>query len=726
MTSRSSQFLALLAASLLLLAGCGTSYTPTGSTADFIVRTSASDVNTNGQVSLSSLFPNGEPAPVSWSLQDGDNADSLGQGRVDAAGLYTPPNALSKDFVTVHIHAELLNHPSDATTLTLRIHPGFVQPLLPEVATLSAGASMEASAQITEVGAGSVNWSLSSSPASLSPADGLGSLSGEECRHLNLQYTTCKVTYIAPPVLPPAGAVYLVASVNGSAATATSEILLNNHGLNSVPSANQAIQGANAVLGSSGGNDNDYDTYTSRSGKSYIADCCGGTLGALLQDNEKNDYILSNNHVLAESDQARIGDTIDQPGLMDGACTPLSDAASTLHPIGALKAYVPIASRQTNVDAALASVNPGAVAPDGAILQLGKLQNGNVLAAAPPTAGTGEELKPDNLGMQVVKSGRTTGLTCSQIEAIDLAVKVNYFKDCAETQPYYTKTFENQIAIGGNHFTDSGDSGALVLDASNAEPIGLYFAGGTDGKGTELSLVNPIGDVLKELGATIGSNLRVVGSATPHPVACIDYDLPETQPAPQIPQAWRARVQATESSPAMEELSGSGILGTAAGVSLDDATQPALIVYVDRNQPDVAVPAEIGGLRTQVISTTAAAVAHGDAPLRPVPVAGIHLPADVLSHAEKIRARYEAQILSNPSVFGVGVAQSLDQPKEAALLVLLDIQQLPQTMPAVLDGVRLRYMRLQRFHVTRSLEANGPTPPSCAVAGTSALAWKAR
>jgi hypothetical protein len=72
------------------------------------------------------------------------------------------------------------------------------------------------------------------------------------------------------------------------------------------------------------------------------------------------------------------------------------------------------------------------------------------------------------------------------------------------------------------------------------------------------------------------------------------------------------------------------------------------------------------------------------------------------------------------------VAQSLDQPKEAALLVLLDIQQLPQTMPAELDGIRLRYMRLQRFHVTRSLEANGPTPPSCAVAGTSALSWKAR
>jgi hypothetical protein len=41
----------------------------------------------------------------------------------------------------------------------------------------------------------------------------------------------------------------------------------------------------------------------------------------------------------------------------------------------------------------------------------------------------------------VAKSGRTTGLTCGGISAIDLDVKVDYYLDCAETRPYLTKTF---------------------------------------------------------------------------------------------------------------------------------------------------------------------------------------------------------------------------------------------------------------------------------------------
>jgi hypothetical protein len=116
--------------------------------------------------------------------------------------------------------------------------------------------------------------------------------------------------------------------------------------------------------------------------------------------------------------------------------------------------------------------------------------------------------------MDVAKSGRTTGLTCSSINAVALTVKVDYYKDCAETQPYTTKTFENQIGIGGTHFTDSGDSGALVLDASNAQAVGLYFAGGTDGDGNGLSVVNPIGDVLHELSTETGSPLSLVGTNT--------------------------------------------------------------------------------------------------------------------------------------------------------------------------------------------------------------------
>lgn len=721
---------ALVTAGLLSLAGCGGfSYSSSASKTGFLISASGSDVNTNGQVSLSSLFPDGEPAPVQWSVAKGDNAGTLGEGRIDATGTYTPPNALSQDTVAVEIRAALTRDPERSTSVTLRIHPGFVQPLMPEVATLALRSSLRASAQITEVGAGTVNWLLSTNAAGTGSSNGLGRLAQSGCQHFNQQYTTCTVTYTAPAELPPAKTVYLVASVNGTQTIAASKILLNDHDLNSTPAANQAIQATHALLGSSGGNDNDYDTYKTPSGKTYIADCCGGTLGALVRDSSGRQYILSNNHVFAESDQAKIGDTIDQPGLMDGACTPLSDASSKVHPVGTLRAYVPIDSSRSNVDAALASVRPGAINSTGSILELGHLRNG-ILEAAPPVAGTGEVLKPDNLGMDVVKSGRTTGLTCSHIGAIDLMVKVNYYKDCAETQPYYAKTFRHQIAIEGANFTDSGDSGALVLDASNARAIGMYFAGGTNGAGETLSLVNPIHDVLAELGSALGRQLEIVGTRTPHSVACINYNPAGRTEARVIPQLWHERVQAAIASSAYKHfvrgLPAGTILGTAAGASLDDSEYPALIIYVDHDHAAMPVPAIIDGLRTQVITTTANALTQGDAPRQPEEPAEIHLPAQALAHAENVVAAHAERLIRDPAILGVGVTQSLDRPTEAAVLILIDLRKIPREMPVTIDGLRVRYMRLQRFHVTRERSDVLPPAASCAISGKSTGQWKPR
>ena len=93
--------------------------------------------------------------------------------------------------------------------------------------------------------------------------------------------------------------------------------------------------------------------------------------------------------------------------------------------------------------------------------------------------------------MRVAKSGRTTGLTCGSISAVSLDVSVDYYRDCAETKPYLTKLFTNQVAMSGDRFSDAGDSGALVVDANNAEPVGLFFAGGTDAAGVGQGVANP-------------------------------------------------------------------------------------------------------------------------------------------------------------------------------------------------------------------------------------------
>src|SRR5215471_17598913 len=74
--------------------------------------------------------------------------------------------------------------------------------------------------------------------------------------------------------------------------------------------ANQVKQGLPISLGTSGGNVHDL---THRF-------CCSGTLGALVADTSNTQFILSNNHVLADTDTATPGDDISQPGLADLGC----------------------------------------------------------------------------------------------------------------------------------------------------------------------------------------------------------------------------------------------------------------------------------------------------------------------------------------------------------------------------------------------------------------------
>jgi hypothetical protein len=711
-----------LTALVVCLAGCGVGQFDSGTAnGAFSIAASSSSVNSNGQIQLSARTPMGESAAVVWSIAGGENASSLGEGRIAASGLYTPPAALSEDTVRIQIAAHLKNDPMQTASTVVSITPGFVQSLLPENAALTAGSTMEATAEIAEVNAGSVHWSLSAAGPAGSDA---GTLSNASCQRSLDQYTTCKVSYTAPS-LPTPGAVYLKATVNGSAVAVPLKILLNNSGVNSSPVINQAAQTAAVALGSSGGNDNDYDTYQNAKGGSYVADCCGGTLGALVEDGKKNQYILSNNHVLAESDQGKSGDTIDEPGMIDDGCVPLSHAGSTLRPVGTLKYLVPLSTSQSNVDAALAQVAPGAVDPAGSILQLAAPHAAgpnDMLGAAPPVAGDGEVLDASNLnGLKLAKSGRTTGLTCSTVAAVDLSVKVEYFKDCAETQPYYTKTFVNQIGIAGDRFSDSGDSGALVVDAANAQPVGLFFAGGTDGDGHGLSIANPIGDVLRELGEQTGGSMSIVGTTTPHPVACVRYD---TKTAPEnvpVSAAAKARAQfVAQTTGASLVNSESGILGVSGGGSLDHPGEAAVILYVDKMKAYVSVPQTVDGLRTQVIPTDAAALARDAAPLAPPTTDGVTLSENILAGAEAVVQEYAPRLLQDPSIFGVGVGQSLDNPQDPALLVLVDPDVTPRAMPATIGGLRVRYMKLHRFHVTRSKYAGPNAAPSCAIKKTTA------
>jgi hypothetical protein len=157
----------------------------------------------------------------------------------------------------------------------------------------------------------------------------------------------------------------------------------------------------------------------------------------------------------------------------------------------------------------------------------------------------------------------------------------------------------------------------------------------------------------------------------------------------------------------------SGILGLDAGRSLDAPDEAAVIVYTDKNKPGVAVPKVIGGFRSLVIPSDAASVNAGTAPTTLATVEGIHLSAETLRAASLIERRYAPQVMNDPAFFGVGITESYDNPSEAALLVLTDLTKTPESLPALVGGMRVRYLRINRLHVTRAKSSGSPRPSSC-------------
>ncbi|MHB8078740.1 MAG: Nal1-like putative serine protease [Candidatus Krumholzibacteriia bacterium] len=217
--------------------------------------------------------------------------------------------------------------------------------------------------------------------------------------------------------------------------------------------------------------------------------CCGGTLGSLLTDGT-NQYILSNTHVFAmdivlggNNLVAAIGDPVIQPGLIDVGCvaTNAQDVA-TLYTLASLPT--------ANVDAAIAKTITGMVRTDGAILEIGTLSKSTVAAY---------------VGQLVKKSGRTTGLTRSNVTGLNGTVSITYETECAGTTAF-TKTFTGQLIMANlaSKFLNSGDSGSLMVEdiATNPRAVGLLFAGSSSS-----AIANPINEVL----AWFGPNFTMVG-----------------------------------------------------------------------------------------------------------------------------------------------------------------------------------------------------------------------
>jgi hypothetical protein len=69
--------------------------------------------------------------------------------------------------------------------------------------------------------------------------------------------------------------------------------------------------------------------------------------------------------------------------------------------------------------------------------------------------------------------------------------------------------------------------------------------------------------------------------------------------------------------------------------------------------------------------------------------------------------------MQNPAFFAVGVGQSLDNPRDAALVIYVDRKRVPARLPSTIDGLRTRYIVMDRLHVTRSYAEHIPSLSHC-------------
>jgi hypothetical protein len=188
-----------------------------------------------------------------------------------------------------------------------------------------------------------------------------------------------------------------------------------------------------------------------------------GTIGCLARGRtaprRSRLLVLSNNHVLANSNNAVFGDSILQPGPYDGGINPRDR-------IAILERFVPIdfSGRPNYVDCAT-----GWAWPDLVRKELVRLVGGN-----PAFFRIGSLPVNPVLGMVVGKSGRTTQLTQGRISAIGATIRVNYGAG-------RVALFQDQIEIRGTSglFSSGGDSGSSIWTWNpQRNPVGLLFAGG--------------------------------------------------------------------------------------------------------------------------------------------------------------------------------------------------------------------------------------------------------
>jgi hypothetical protein len=667
----------------VLAAACGGSNntTPPPPTSKVTITPKSATLSRGATQPFTAVVASATDQTVRWKVNGVTGGDSV-HGLISLEGVYIAP-AYVPSPAAVTITATALADPTKTGTATVTVQTGSAV----HVVLTGSGSrfsvptfgSYAFSAVVTGTANTAVTWKVNGVTGG-SAATGSISQAG---------------IYYAPHSVPVSTAAnnedqtteVVVTAVSQADATASDSIIV-------VPTPPQASHfPAPVPLGTSGGNAQDSST----SGSNTF--CCGGTIGSLVTRGGKL-YILSNNHVMARSDLAAVGEAIIQPGLVDNNC----QMAGTVTAANLSQFFNLEDDPRPNVDAALAEIVAGAVDPLGTIVQLGGTTSGDQPTDGTPNPGPG--VAP-TVGRQVAKSGASTGLTCGTILSINTSINVEYQKGC-NTGSTYVCDFTNQIDIGDTGFSALGDSGSLIVTQDTADPVGLLFAGASTD-----TIANPASVIQQQLAdKDTGEQFVFAGDASvgAHPVAACSIAMPTAAQAfglEGVVLTAEDRQAATDARDAHADdlLARPEVLALGIGLSYDRPGKPAVLVFVGRGQPRGYLPASVGGVRTRVVEVDSMR-ARGllseaesmQAEEKAVPARFVYPISDAeFERARAVHAVRAAGLMKQRGVQGVGISSSADAPGEAALIVFV-IKGVPHDpIPSVIDGLRTRVRETSRF-----------------------------
>lgn len=187
-------------------------------------------------------------------------------------------------------------------------------------------------------------------------------------------------------------------------------------------------------------------------------DITAGTNAHVVWDKDTLDpYFLTNEHVVSNSENVDtayppVGHPIVQPGPLDGGKYP-NDIVGYLNRVGGMK-MAALSGKPCNIDAAL--VDPVRDYDPTVFLGLGSLVERKHVHA--------------KVGDEVIKSGRTTGVTTNVVSAVNVSANIGGL------------SWGNPVTMEGliqtqSSFVQGGDSGSRVWKKNTMQPIGLVFAG---------------------------------------------------------------------------------------------------------------------------------------------------------------------------------------------------------------------------------------------------------